>query len=1656
LAWSTGSIDQTITVSSGTYTVTVTDKFGCVSTVSSSVTEPEELLLSATTTAPCPGQSNGNVSLNVSGGTLPYTFNWSNGGPAIQIRSGLPAGSYTVTVTDANGCLKTTNFVLSAMSGTLQSVAPSCGTNSSGNVITNPDGEMYAVVSGGNLSYAYSWSNGSSAPFIGGLSPGTYSVAVFSGGCGIVMSATLSGLTCTPPVALDDDFVTEINVPIINGSVALNDYDPNNEYPLTFLPLGFINPEVGILNWDDSFNGDFSFYPATNFTGSFEIPYQVCDTMDLCVTAILRIIVSKPVLGLSKAVSAGPILNGGNAYDFTYRITAENLSHLTLNNLQITDKLDTAFIGAISWSIIGVSSQHFIVNPSYNGISNINLLTGSNQLTGLGSGTIDILIRIVPGTNLGPYYNTARITGSSPAFTALADLSQNGYDPDPDSDGDPTNNNIPTPLLLCPFVELTGPNSICVGEITTLNSVPNGTWVSSNPAVAQVNNSGVIVGISAGTATFTFIESISGCISNATAPVTIKAKPVVQITGDTSICATSNTFLTPNSGGFWTSSNTNVATILNNGMVTGKNQGTAAFYFTNITTGCTSVASDSIRVRINPDISFTGDSILCVGNTTSVSPTSGGTWTSSNSTVVTVSQAGLVTGVSNGIARLSYVTNTGCSKNKTLPVIVKGNTFMQMGGPSEICLGTTTQLLPSSGGTWTSTQPSIAAVTSGGLVTGLTQGFASFYFTDSISGCVSILGQVITVLPSVTPSYTGPSEICAGTSTTVWPTSGGVWFSSDNLIATVSSSGAVTGVAPGIVTLTFTSSSSGCSFQLSPGLKIKARPVKSMNDPGPICQGENISLLPAAGGTWVSSDTLVATVNDSGLVTGINQGAARFTFTADSTGCSSIASDLITVHPKPSVAINGNSSVCVGEQATLQPSTGGIWEGTNNNIAIADNSGIVLGLSSGQVRFFYTDLITGCQSDFTGIITVNARPEIMITGSIDICAGFQTTLSPVSGGVWTSNNNNVATVSNSGVVTGIGTGQVSFVFTSSVTACRSEDSPLIGVSKCILNDFNITKVNVSVNGDVSTNDIIPSGYVYKTSVILVSKPVTGLPVINMLTNGTYSFITNVSGIYEYTISLCQPGINGLCIQSTLTILVNDVNLDNKLPVAIEDRAVTFANINPALPGVAVTIPTLANDRCVYNVACTLNPLSVLVTVPPQNGFTSVSANGDITYTPGPGFVGTVTLRYRVCIDGEPTNCGSAIQTIEVLSAQFTTPNSTYAVDDLFTTPRETAISGNVSENDFDLENDIQLVLPKGTINSPVTIQGGSYYINQAGSFTFTPDNGFSGVTSFVYTVCNNNITSKCDSATVYLYVSDDLSFRIRVYLEGSLMKNGQLRGTHGRPLMRDNLRVSPYTGSNHIPSKDPYKYVGGFVDIGHQYEHKGAGTQVKFDSIREVNSVFNVTGENAIVDWVFVEVRSGSDSSDVLLTRSGLLQRDGDIVDLDGFSPLRAPGIGVGQYYIVVRHRNHLGVMSKKVNSYDLIDFTSVQTPVFDFGTSLNNGYNYTGLATKNDVISGYRALWAGDFDGNKKLKFVNPNDDQNILFFDVLVYPGNFTSSANYNFGYGYLQGDFDMDGKCKYDNPNDDKNLLFSQILLHPLNISLLSNFNFIVEQVPASINP
>ena len=300
------------------------------------------------------------------------------------------------------------------------------------------------------------------------------------------------------------------------------------------------------------------------------------------------------------------------------------------------------------------------------------------------------------------------------------------------------------------------------------------------------------------------------------------------------------------------------------------------------------------------------------------------------------------------------------------------------------------------------------------------------------------------------------------------------------------------------------------------------------------------------------------------------------------------------------------------------------------------------------------------------------------------------------------------------------------------TNCDVEEAPITNP------DINVTYVNVPVNGNVSTNDEVPTGTTYGTP-IAGSKPSGSTATITMNSDGTYTFVANKPGVYTYNVPVCMAGQTTGCETSLLTITVLAPNTTNP-PVANTDFGTTKT-------GTSVTLNSLANDKS-GNSNCTLNPASVTVSIAPLHGTTTVNTTtGAITYTPNAGFVGMDTLTYRVCDNCSPVSCATAIQiiTVEVSNA----PNTTIAVDDYVTTPMNTSVSGNVKTNDSDVEGNTQTVTAQTTTASGK----GTLVLNSDGTFTFTPATGFTGPVSFVYTTCDNGTPSVCANATLYILVA---------------------------------------------------------------------------------------------------------------------------------------------------------------------------------------------------------------------------------------------------------------------------------------------------------------
>jgi hypothetical protein len=237
-------------------------------------------------------------------------------------------------------------------------------------------------------------------------------------------------------------------------------------------------------------------------------------------------------------------------------------------------------------------------------------------------------------------------------------------------------------------------------------------------------------------------------------------------------------------------------------------------------------------------------------------------------------------------------------------------------------------------------------------------------------------------------------------------------------------------------------------------------------------------------------------------------------------------------------------------------------------------------------------------------------------------------------------------------------------------------------------------------------------------------------------------------------------------------------------------------------------------------------------------------------------------------------------------------------------------------------------------------------------------------------------------------------------------------------LMNDKLRWP----TRYIPLDDPYSIPPYDINF-HQVNHS-------FAEMINLDILSNQPNQNDnIVDWVFLEIRNQSNFGNaVLSTRSALLQRDGDIVDMDGSSPVFFNYLEDGNYSLSVRHRNHLAISlnpsypahltENKTAAFtnNLIDFTALPTSNI-FGS--NEGFT---TATHHSLNS-IRLMKAGNANGNGTLRYSGYSNDRATILYDLNNNENNILT--------GYQRSDLNMDGKVDYLGNNNDKYFLLHQIL-------------------------
>ncbi len=211
-SWSNNATTASITgVTAGTYTVTVTDNLGATATDSITITEPAVLNAASIvdSNASCNGFLDGGATASGTGGTAPYTYLWSNTATTASI-TGVAAGTYNVTITDANGCTATSSTTITEPA--VLNAASIVDSNASCNGFL--DGGATASGTGGTAPYTYLWSNTATTASITGVAAGTYNVTITdANGCTATSSATI-----TQPLALSIDSISTVNPSCSGGN----------------------------------------------------------------------------------------------------------------------------------------------------------------------------------------------------------------------------------------------------------------------------------------------------------------------------------------------------------------------------------------------------------------------------------------------------------------------------------------------------------------------------------------------------------------------------------------------------------------------------------------------------------------------------------------------------------------------------------------------------------------------------------------------------------------------------------------------------------------------------------------------------------------------------------------------------------------------------------------------------------------------------------------------------------------------------------------------------------------------------------------------------------------------------------------------------------------------------------------------------------------------------------------------------------------------------------------------------------------------------------------------------------------------------------------------------------------------------------------------
>ncbi len=972
--WSSGSTSATAAgISSGTYTVTVTDAHGCTATNSVFINQPPQLTssISSTTTVSCNGGNNGTATVAASGGIPPYSYLWSNG-TTNAINSGMSAGNYTVTVTDNNGCTSISIATINQSTLLVASLLSLNGTSCYGGT----NGSAEATATGGNMPYSYSWSNGVNNAVNGNLPAGNYTVTITDvNGC----SASTTAIVNQPDLLVPA--ITSSNVSCYggnNGSATVNPVGGTPSY--TFL-------------WS---NGNNTQSIDNLVTGTYSV--TVTDINGCSASNSVTLIQPPITINISSSLTdiscfganngSAQIFVSGNTgpYDYIWsnNATSDAINGLSAGTYSVT--VTDSFGCVLSTSVTINEPALLTANASV--INNVSCHAGANGMA-----------EVIANGGLQPY---SYLWSNGLQSASVSGLAAGSYQVTvTDLNGCTANSSvtITEPTLLSSGITAFGNVSCFSGNNGTATVAGSGgvmpyTYLWSNGNIAATNNN-----IAAGNYTVTVTDA-NGC--NATSAVSISQPGQIVIAmnvysnvscfngNDGSAGAVVSGGVSPYSY-LW--SNGSVASDISNL--------TAGQYNLSVTdqNGCVALSSVTImQPNQNIFINITTTDVSCASGTNG-SATATVTGNSGPYSYLWSNNAGTpsITNLTVGTYLLTVTNAAGCVMTSSATINEPIVLSVQITSTNVSCFnGNNGSIgIAVSGGTspysylWSNGSISPA-------LTGIMAGTYSVSITD-LNGCSVMASAIVTQPTQLNAVTSGTNVLCHGgnTGTATIIASGGTlpysytWSNNANTAT-------VTGMVAGNYSVTVTDANQ-CSYINSivltqPALLMSQ--IVSSADASCFGYQNGSAGVSASGGVPPYSYLWDVNGDTNAFCEQLGAGLHQVSVT-DHNGCVSVSSVTIAQPTQVIITTNGDATLCQGNTTTISAHASGgtapyvyTWDPASGNTSTVS----ILVMDSTTYFVFATDS-NGCTSD-TGSITISMydRLKAAISGNNSICIGDTTLL----------------------------------------------------------------------------------------------------------------------------------------------------------------------------------------------------------------------------------------------------------------------------------------------------------------------------------------------------------------------------------------------------------------------------------------------------------------------------------------------------------------------------------------------------------------------------------------------------------------------------------------------------------------------------------------